>query len=128
MMKSMMHPDTAIMTGVLLGGAVFLIYNNALPTVADLNTTPANNDAAEKARKTAAIKSAALVGLVAVVSRDLNTFIIGGAAMFGMDYLYKHANATNPGTQKLDPALAGTTTPLAPVAMVEPLPGYSTGY
>jgi len=79
---------------------------------------PPNNTDVEKARKGAAWKSAALITLVFLVARDLNSYIISGGALVGIDYMYKHHNAIEPTTGMLDtgggPSIApGTGAPLA---------------
>jgi hypothetical protein len=117
------NPDSATMIGVLTAAGVYLIYNNALPTVTDLRTAPAHDTDAESARKAAAWKSAALIGVVFLVARDLNSYIISGAALVGIDYMYKHANGTNPQTGKLDAGGGGDT--VAPsLSQAYPLPDY----
>lgn len=124
-MKSLLNPDTAIMTGVLLGAGSFLIYTNTLPSVAEISLSAPDDATLEKSRRQAAIQAAGLVGLVALLSRDLNVFIIGGASFVGMDYLYKHSNATNPGNLKLDRNMGGQT--IAPIDDQPALPTYDGG-
>jgi hypothetical protein len=103
---------------------IFLIYNNAVPTLADIRTEPPHNDDIEKARKAAAVKSAGLVGLSFLIARDLNSFMISGLALIAMDYSVKHANGTHPATGKLDddavPVLGGDST-----SNVYPMPDYA---
>lgn len=117
-MRSRLRPDSATTVGLLTAAGVYLIYQNALPTVADIRTAEPHDDDVERARKHAAWESTALVGLVFLVAHDFNSFIIGGAALVGIDYLHKHANATNPQTGRLDVDTAPR------VADVHPLPEY----
>jgi hypothetical protein len=112
-MLSRLQPDSATMVGLLTAAGVYLIYNNALPTMADLRLGPPNDNDAESARKSAAIKSTLLIGLVFLVARDLNSYIISGGALVGIDYMYKHHNAIEPSTGKLD---TGTPATIAPGA------------
>lgn len=95
-------PEGGIAGGLATGIAVLFIYNSALPSHADIRTGEPNNTDIEAARKGAAIKSTALVGLVFLLTRDLNTFILSGATVAGIDYLAKHHNAINPQTGSLD--------------------------
>lgn len=95
-------PEGGVMGGLATALAVLFIYNNALPSHADIRSGDPNNVDIESARKGAAIKSTALVGLVFLITRDLNTFILGGATVAGADYLTKHHNAINPQTGTLD--------------------------
>lgn len=95
------------MVGVLTAGGVYLIYSNSLPSAADIRTTPANNPDVESSRKAAAWKSAALITVVFLVARDINSYIISGMALVGIDYVYKHSNAIMPGTGKLEGSTPG---------------------
>ena len=83
--------DSATTIGVLTAAGVYLIFNNALPSIADIRTAPEHNGDVEQSRKHAAIMSAILVGGVFVIARDLNSYIISGAALVGLDLMYKHA-------------------------------------
>lgn len=99
---SRLQPDSATMVGLLTAAGVYLVYNSALPTLADVREAPPNNNTVESARKSAAWKSAALVGVVFLIARDLNSYVISGLALVGIDYMYKHHNAIEPTTGKLD--------------------------
>ena len=120
-LMSKLQPDSATMVGILTAGGVYLIYQNALPSMADIRTTPANNPDVESSRKAAAWKSAALIAIVFAVARDLNSFIISGGALVGIDYMYKHHNAIVPGMGTLE------GTPPGPMGKgnVYPMPDYS---
>lgn len=113
---SRLKPDTATMVGLLTAGGVYLIYNNALPTVADVRTADPHDGDVEAARKAATWKGLALIGAVFLVARDLNSYIISGSALIGIDLMYKHANAVHPATGKIDtdtgPVMGGNVHPL----------------
>jgi hypothetical protein len=116
------HPEGGVAAGIGTGIAVFLIYQASLPPLADVRMAqPPNEPNLEATRKSAAMKSAALIGLVFLVTRDLNTFIISGASLGGIDYLYKHHNAINPNTGKFE-AAPDTMSPQ--LASVHPMPEY----
>lgn len=120
-MMSRLKPDSATLVGVLTAAGVYLIYNNALPTVTDVRSAPQHDDDVETARKHAAWMSAALVGLVFLVARDVNSYVISGGALIGLDYMYKHHNTVNPATGKADVGNTGLS-----IASSEsyPLPEY----
>lgn len=99
---SRLQPDSATSVGILTAIGVFLIYSNSLPNMADIRLAPPNNNDVDSARKGAAWKSAALITLVFLVSRDINSYIISGGALFGLDYMYKHHNAIQPADGKLE--------------------------
>lgn len=109
MFPSKLRPDSAIMVGVLTSVGVYLIYNNALPNLTDIRSAPPNDSDVESERKAAAWKSAALLGVVFLVSHDLNSYIISGVALAGIDYMHKHANGIHPATGKLDNGGGGET-------------------
>lgn len=94
-------PSEGVMVGLGTAISVYLIYNSQLPSGADIRAGNPNNDDIESARKAAAYKSAGLIGLVFLVTRDLNAFIVSGAALTGVDYTAKHHNAINPTSGKL---------------------------
>lgn len=99
--KSRLRPDTATMTGVLTALGVYMIYTNSLPNITDIKMAQPDDRAVESARKHAAWKSAALIGVVFLVARDLNSYIISGTALVGIDLMHKHANQVNPTTGKV---------------------------
>src|SRR6266516_4520711 len=121
---SRLQPDSATTVGLLTATGVYLIYSNALPNMTDIRSSMPHNDDAEKERKQAAWKSAALIVLVGLVARDLNSYIISGAALVGIDIMYKHANAVHPNTGKVDVSSEADT--VAPgLATAYALPDYS---
>lgn len=101
--------DSATGVGVITAAGVYLIYNNALPSIADVRTAHPHDSDVETSRKHAAWESALLVGVVFLVARDVNSFIISGAALAGIDLMYKHANAVHPATGKIDNSGGGFT-------------------
>lgn len=123
-MRSNLNPDSATMVGLLTAAGVYLIYNNSLPNIADIRTAEPHNMDLEASRKGAAWKSAALLGVVFLVARDVNSYIISGAALVGIDYMHKHANAVHPATGKVDTSGGGMS--VAPELATEySLPDYS---
>ena len=121
-MLSRLKPDSATMVGLLTAAGVVLIYQNALPSIADIRVAAPNDEDLDTSRKHAAWVSAALVGVVFVVARDLNSYIISGAALVGVDYLYKHNNAFNPHSGKLEGQMRTSIT--TDDNIVHPMPQY----
>ena len=103
-LKSVLKPPESITVGLAEAAAVYVIYQSALPNHADIRSAPAHNTDIEAARKKAAWKSAAVLGFVFLLSRDVNSFFIGGLALAGVDFLVKHSNGINPQTGKLSAA------------------------
>lgn len=124
MFKSNLDRQGAVGIGLMEAAGIYLIYNNALPNCADVRSAQPHDTAIDGARRGAAIKSTALLGIVFLISRDLNAFIVGGVALVGIDAMYKHANGINPGTNKLDKSDMGTS--IAPsLSVATPLASYS---
>src|SRR5579859_5723278 len=127
-LKSVLKPDSSVMTGLAEAAAVYVIYQAALPSHADIRSAPPHNTDIESARKAAAWKSAAVLGFVFLLTQDLNSFLIGGLALGGIDYMTKHANGINPATGKL--AAGAQITEADSAAGNEaafPLPDYGSG-
>lgn len=99
---SRLKPDSATMVGILTAAGVALIYQNALPNSTDIRAAMPNNPQVESERKKAAWESVALIAVVFLVSRDLNSYIISGAALVGIDLMYKHSNAVHPNTNQME--------------------------
>ena len=97
-----LRPDAASLVGLFTAGGIFLIYNNALPSAASIRASAQHDNDVEAARKKAAWVSLGLIGITFAVAREINSYLISGVALFGVDYMYKHENAVNPMTQKLD--------------------------
>ena len=127
-LKSVLKPDSSLTVGLAEAAAVYVIYQSALPSHADIRSAPAHDKTIESSRKAAAWKSAAVLGFVFLLTQDLNSFLIGGLALGGIDYMNKHANGTNPATGKLQAAPGAsimTAGPAAPDnAEAFPMPDY----
>ncbi len=107
-LKSVLKPDSSVMVGLAEAAAVYVIYQSALPSHADIRSAPAHDQTIESARKAAAWKSAAVLGFVFLLTQDVNSFLIGGLALGGVDYMTKHSNGVNPSTNKLQDAPGST--------------------
>lgn len=118
-LTSTLRRESAPVVGLLSALGTYAIYAHQLPQNADLRATPAHNDDAEAARKQAAIESTVLLGIIFAVTRDFNAFIIGGVATLLIDSSYKHANAVNPGTGRVDMSSGGKS-----ITNVYPLADY----
>lgn len=115
-------PEGSITVGLAEAAAVYVIYQSALPNHSDIRSADPHNTDIEASRKRAAWKAASILGLVFLITQDLNSFLIGGAALGGIDIMIKHANAVHPATGKV----AGPTAPAAgDLDTATPLPDYS---
>jgi hypothetical protein len=71
----------------------------------------------------AAWTSGAVLGFIFLLTRDRNSFLIGGAMLTAVDITVKHANAIHPDTGKLSDDLGTSVSP--ELADAYPLPDYS---
>lgn len=124
MQSKLTNLDSGTVVGLLTAAGVYLIYQDCMPSITDIRTAEPHNQDLEAARKGAAWKSVALLGVVFLVARDINSYIISGASLVGIDLLHKHANAVHPVTGKIDSSGGGLS--VAPDLATEyALPDYS---
>lgn len=95
------QPEASVVTGLAEAAAVVAIYQMSLPNVTDVRTAQPNDRDVEAARKRAAWKAAGILGIVFLLTQDLNSLLIGGATLSAIDLHYKHANGVHPSTGKL---------------------------
>ena len=123
-LKSMFKaPEGSITVGLAEAAAVYVIYQSALPNHSDIRTAAPHNTDIEASRKRAAWKAASILGLVFLITQDLNSFLIGGMALAGIDVMVKHANAVSPSTGKI--AAAAAPGQAVELDTATPLPDYS---
>lgn len=115
-------PEGSITVGLAEAAAVYVIYQSALPNHSDIRSADPHNTDIEASRKRAAWKAASILGLVFLLTQDLNSFLIGGAALAGIDVMAKHANAVHPATGKMAGPVAPSPSELDTAT---PLPDYS---
>jgi hypothetical protein len=139
-LKSVLKPPESITIGLAEAAAVYVIYQSALPNHADIASAPPHDAMIETARTKAAWKAAAVLGFVFLLTQDVNSFLIGGVALTGIDLMTKHSNGVNPATNKLAAAPGSQITGAAteandtafPVADYADSPqpdlSYNTGY
>lgn len=120
-------PENSITVGLAEAAAVYAIYNSALPSHTDIRSADPHNNDVEAARKRAAWKSAAVLGFIFLLTQDLNSFLIGGMALGGIDLMVKHANAVHPQTGKVASASAAVGDVGLDLSVATPLPDYSDG-
>jgi hypothetical protein len=124
-MKSIIKaPEGSILVGLAEASAVYVIYQSSLPSHADIQSAPAHDATIESSRKKAAWKSAAVLGFVFLLSHDLNSFLIGGLALAGVDIMSKHSNGVNPATNHLSLSPGSAITQPLDAAQTHPMPDY----
>jgi hypothetical protein len=103
--KTILKPEGSVVAGIATGIMVWAVYDRSLPDAATMHATKAHDINIEAGRKKAVYTSAALLGVVTLITRDHNVFILGGAVLIALDWHTRHANVTNPDTGKLDGGL-----------------------
>lgn len=100
--NSILKPDTSVMLGVANGALIASIYDKTIPSVASVRVADSHDVDIEAARKHAAWASAGVLGFMYLLTRDRNSFLIGGLVLASVDLIVKHANGMNPMTGTLD--------------------------
>ena len=96
--KRLLSPPASV--GIAIGtmGLVFAVYALTVPNLGTIHATDAHDVNIDKARKKAAITAGLAAGAAALLSRDLNPWILGGGAIIISDMFVRHANVTHPDT------------------------------
>src|SRR6202035_343584 len=118
--KSILKPENSAIAGVAVAGSVFAIYSLDIGTVASAHASDANHGALEASRKKAGYSAFIFTAAIALLTKDMNIAILGGAAIIGMEIHYRHAIMVNPQTHKVEPPNPSEYQP-ATLASVTPL-------
>lgn len=117
-LKSVMKPEGSLIMGATVAGIVYATYQLDIGTVAQAQATDAHHPALETSRRKAGYTSLVLVGGLALLARDPNIVILGGAAIIAMEVHYRSAIMTHPESNRMTPP-AGAD--YAPAENVVPL-------
>lgn len=88
--------ETSLAVGLATGALVWGVYNNALPSIAEMRVSPAHDAHADVTERTATATSVAIVAGISLIAKDPTVFILGGAMTLVLAWWYRHANAVNP--------------------------------
>lgn len=113
------------MLGIANGALILSIYDKNVPSVAQVRVSDAHDGDVETSRKHAAWASAGVLGFMYLLTRDRNSFLIGGLVLAAVDIMVKHANGVNPMTGTLETGDDETISP--ELANTYPLPNYDDG-
>src|SRR5260370_16382066 len=89
-------PEGSITVGLAEAAAVYVIYQSALPNHSDIRSADPHNTDVEASRKRAAWKAASILGLVFLITQDLNSFLIAGAGVGGATRMSNHTHTRPP--------------------------------
>lgn len=124
-MKSILSPDTSVLLGVANGAIILGIYNGNVPIAAAIRASePTNDSDIEAQRRAAAWMSAGFLAFMFLLTRDRNSFLIGGLVLAGVDYTVKHGNGIDPSSGKLDDGKGDSIAADAMAGNVYPMPSY----
>lgn len=90
-MKSPLTPEGSITMGAATVGIVFGIYQLDVGPVSVAQNTPAHDVSLRASRKKAGWTSLVAVAGIALIARDPNIVILGGATIIAMEAHYRHA-------------------------------------
>lgn len=99
--KSIMRPEGSIMAGLAVVALVIGNYQLQVGPVSAAGASEANHPILETSRKKAGYSSLVMVAGVALLARDPNIVILGGATIMGMEMSYRHAIMQNPQTGQI---------------------------
>lgn len=104
MIKSILNPPASIGVGLAIGAVDLAVFSQHVPNFADIRSAQPHNTDVETGRRQATVMCVAVNGLVSLMCRDWNVFLIGGVVTVGLSFLSVHANAVNPATGKMTAA------------------------
>lgn len=114
--KSILKPDGSVTLGMATAITVWAIYDRELPNTATIHATDAGDINIEAGRKKATYTSAAILGVVTLLTKDVNVFVLGAVTLFALDMHTRHANASSPTTGMLVSSAPGYDTQLRSVS------------
>lgn len=118
-------PEGSIIAGLAVVGLVVANYNLHNGPASMAAATDAWDSNLAASNKKAGWSSLALVAGVALLARDPNIAILGGAAIIAMQSSYIHAIAVHPQTGAII-AQAPAAADYAPAAVTDAAPAYAT--
>jgi hypothetical protein len=99
--KSVLKPEGSVIMGAATAVMIWGVYDRSLPDAATMHATAPYDINLEAGRKKAVWTSAALLGAVSLLTRDVNVFILGGATLIALDLHARTAISSSPETGRL---------------------------
>lgn len=87
--------ETSLGVGLATGAMVYAIYQQALPTQADIRVGIRDDWDIDKTERAAAWTAAGVVGGVSLLAKDPTVFIMGGAMLIALSMWTKLSNAAD---------------------------------
>jgi hypothetical protein len=105
--KSILKPEDSIVAGLATIGLVGAVYALDVGPVSQVHASDSYHGANTAGIKKAGYTSLIMVAGIALLARDPNIVILGGAAIIAFSAHYRHANMVNPSTNMVE--APGTT-------------------
>jgi hypothetical protein len=114
-----LSPESRLGLGLMTGALVYGIYQIQLPSATDVRSVQPGSAEVQSAERGATWMSVIAVSGIALLSKSLEVFCIGGTIVTGLAWTYRHADQVDPITKRatgyLTPdALAQAQMPAAP--------------
>lgn len=93
-----LKPEMSMGASLAVMALDFGIAQLNMPQLADIKASAPHNSSIESARKATIWTSVSACAALALMAKDPNIFIFGAGFAVALDWYYRHANATNPGT------------------------------
>jgi hypothetical protein len=98
-----LRPEISIPAALATGAVVMVVYDHALPSIADTRVGGQYDPHLDSSERQAAWTSAAVVGGVSLIAKDPTIFVVGGAMIVALSWWHRHANCVNPDSGKVGP-------------------------
>jgi hypothetical protein len=95
---SILNPSQAVGVGIGIGAVDLLIFSHFVPGIADVRSANPQNQDVDATRRQATLYCIGVNGLVSLMTRDWNVFLIGGIVTAAMSWAVVHANTVHPQT------------------------------
>lgn len=122
--KSVLSPENSVLAGVVTAAFAVSIYETSLGSVAGVQMTDANHPVTTASLRKAGFTAVAAVAGIALLAKDPNIVIIGGAAIIAMELHYRHAIQTHPDTGEPVPAGNAAYAPVETTDGAQPYGGH----
>lgn len=95
---SILNPSQSVGVGIGIGAVDLLVFSHFVPGIADVRSASPQNQDVDSARRQATLYCIGVNGLVSLMTRDWNVFLIGGIVTAAMSWAVVHANTVHPQT------------------------------
>jgi len=104
-----LKPEASLMVGLASATVAYGVFQAGLPRAVDVRSVRESDPDLDAAERTAAWISAATVAGISLMARDMTVFIIGGSAVIGLTWWYRHSNMVIPELGMAVPKFGGET-------------------